>query len=98
MYGLIGKMTAVKGQRGRLAEILLEGTKDMPGCISYVISEDPTDAASLWITEVWDSQSSHQESLSLPAVQHAIAQGRPLSVGMGDRIETRPLGGHGITD
>lgn len=91
-------MTAVNGQREKLSGILLEGTKDMPGCLSYVISEDSTDDDSLWITEVWDSPSSHQESLSLPAVQHAIAQGRPLIAGMGDRIETRPLGGHGITD
>lgn len=98
MYGLIGKMTAARGQRARLAEVLLEGTSDMPGCLSYVISEDATDGDSLWITEVWDSRSSHQESLSLPAVQHAIAQGRPLIAGMGDRIETRPLGGQGITD
>jgi quinol monooxygenase YgiN len=37
MYGLIGKMTAVPGQRDALAAILLEGTDAMPGCLSYVV-------------------------------------------------------------
>jgi hypothetical protein len=32
MYGLIGKMTAVGGQRDTLAAVLLEGTQAMPGC------------------------------------------------------------------
>ena len=34
MYGLIGKITAKDGQREDLINILLEGTKDMPGCLS----------------------------------------------------------------
>ncbi|HEY9467541.1 MAG TPA: antibiotic biosynthesis monooxygenase family protein, partial [Vicinamibacterales bacterium] len=69
MYGLIGKMTAVAGQRDTLAAILLDGTHAMPGCLSYVIARDPADDNALWITEVWDSQASHKASLSLPAVQ-----------------------------
>jgi hypothetical protein len=32
MYGLIGKTTAVGGQRDALAAVLLEGTQAMPGC------------------------------------------------------------------
>src|SRR6185503_6636270 len=59
MYGLIGKMTAVTGQRDALAAALLEGTGAMPGCLSYVVANDPADPDSLWITEVWDSQASH---------------------------------------
>ena len=38
MFGLIGKMTAVAGQRDALAEILLEGTASMPGCLSYIVA------------------------------------------------------------
>ncbi len=68
----------------------------MPGCLSYVIALDPEDENSLWVTEVWDSQSSHQESLSLPSVQAAIQQGRPLISGFADRHATTPLGGHGL--
>jgi len=96
MYGLIGKMTAVPGQRDALAAILLDGTQAMPGCLSYVIARDPADDNALWITEVWDSQASHKASLSLPSVQAAIAKGRPLIAGFSNRVETVPIGGYGI--
>jgi quinol monooxygenase YgiN len=94
MYGLIGKMKVVPGQREALIAILLEGLRGMPGCLSYVVAQDPTDPDAIWITEVWDSQESHQSSLALPSVQQAIAQGRPLITGFGERIETQPVGGH----
>jgi len=96
MYGLIGKMTAVPGQREALVEILLAGGEAMPGCLSYVVALDPTDADALWITEVWDHEASHRASLSLPAVQQAIARGRPLIADIGDSVVTIPVGGHGL--
>ena len=96
MYGLIGKMLAVPGARDALAAALLEGTGDMPGCLSYVVAVDPADADALWITEVWDSAESHRASLQLPAVRAAIAKGRPLIAGFGERYETIPLGGAGL--
>jgi quinol monooxygenase YgiN len=76
--------------------IILDGTLAMPGCLSYVIACDPADEDALWITEVWDSQASHKASLSLPSVQAAIAKGRPLIAGFSNRVETVPIGGHGI--
>jgi quinol monooxygenase YgiN len=96
MYGLIGKLSAVPGQRDALAAILLEGTGAMPGCLSYVVATDPADPNALWITEVWDSQASHGASLALPAVKAAIAKGRPLIAGFSDRVETVPIGGWGL--
>lgn len=96
MYGRIGKMTAQAEERAVLAAILLEGLTGMPGCLSYVVAEDPTDADTLWITEVWEGPEAHLASLSLPSVQAAIAQGRPLIAGMETIAETRPLGGHGL--
>jgi quinol monooxygenase YgiN len=96
MYGLIGKMTAVAGQRDALAAILLDGTRAMPGCLSYVIARDPADDNALWVTEVWDSQASHKASLALPSVQAAIAKGRQLIAGFSNRVETVPIGGYGI--
>ena len=96
MYGLVGKMNAVPGQRDALAAILLDGTQAMPGCLSYVIAREPADDSALWITEVWDSQASHKASLSLPSVQAAIAKGRPLIAGFSNRVETVPIGGYGI--
>ncbi len=96
MYGLIGKITALPGQRDALAAILLRGTGDMPGCLSYIVAIDPEDADGLWITEVWDRRESHQASLALPAVRAAIAEGRPLIAGFSNRVETTPIGGHGL--
>ncbi len=96
MYGIIGKMIAHDGKRDELIAILLEGTKDMPGCLSYVISKDLADDNGLWITEVWDCKESHKASLSLESVQQAISNGRPMIAGFGDRFETSPVGGHGL--
>jgi quinol monooxygenase YgiN len=96
MYGLIGKLTAVAGQRDALAAILLGSTGTMPGCLSYVIATDPADADALWITEVWDAPESHKASLSLPAVQAAIAKAKPLIAGFSNRVETAPIGGYGL--
>lgn len=96
MYGLIGKMTAVAGQRDALASMLLESTQSMPGCLSYVIATDPAEAEALWITEVWDSAASHKASLSLPAVQATITKARPLIAGFSNGVETVPIGGHGL--
>ena len=84
------------GARDRLTGILLAGVGGMPGCRSYVIAEDTSDANALWITEVWDSEESHRSSLALPSVQEAIRLGKPLIAGFSDRHVTRPLGGFGV--
>lgn len=96
MYGLIGKMKTVPGERDKLVSILLEGVSGMPGCFSYVIAHDPADPNAIWITEVWDSQESHRASLAMPSVQNAIKLGRPMIAGFGERFETMPVGGHGL--
>lgn len=97
MYGLIGKMLTAPGQRDAVIDILLQGTGTMPGCQSYIVARDPTDENALWITEVWDSAELHRASLALPSVQQAISQARPLITGFGERFETQPVGGHGLT-
>ncbi len=91
MYGLIGKIRARAGNREQLAGILLAGTRNLPGCHSYVIAPDALDADCLWITEVWDSRDSHDASLSLERVRDAISAGRPLIAGFEERFETEPL-------
>ena len=96
MYGLIGKLRALPGRRDELASILLAGTGAMPGCLSYIIAMDAADADALWVTEVWESQGSHRASLALPAVQQAIAKGKPIIAGFGERFETAPIGGVGL--
>ena len=96
MYGLIGKIQAVEGERDALAEILLDGVSGMPGCRSYVIANDPEDPDALWVTEVWETREAHLASLELPSVQEAIRRGKPLIAGFTSRTETEPLGGHGL--
>lgn len=95
MYGLIGKMKTQPGQRDALAAILLQATRAMPGCLSYIVAADATDADALWITEVWRTADDHKASLGLPAVKAALVAGRPLIAGFGERFETRPMGGVG---
>ena len=96
LYGLIGKILAIDGKREELAEILIEGVSGMPGCLSYVVAKDSTDADALWVTEVWENKEKHAASLSLPSVQEAISKGRPIIAGFDERFETIPMGGHGI--
>ncbi len=95
MYGLIGQIEAVSGKRDELASILA-GMGSMPGCLSYVVANDSTDPDMLWVTEVWERKKLHADSLSLPAVQEAIAKGRPLIAGFTSRVETEPIGGIGL--
>lgn len=96
MYGLIGRMKCAPAQRDAIIAILLEGTGDMPGCLSYVVAKDPTDPDSVWITEVWENAELHKASLALPSVQAAIAKARPHIAGFGERFETEPVGGPGL--
>ena len=96
MYGLIGKIVAVEGQREALANILLAGLQNMPGNLSYIVAAASDDPNALWISEVWTDADAHAASLSLPSVQEAINKGRPLIAGMERVAETSPLGGNGL--
>ena len=96
MYGLIAKMTAQSGKREALTAILVDGAVGMPGCLSYVVADDPTNAEVIWVTEVWESKAAHAASLALPSVRDAITKGRPLISGMERIAETSPVGGSGF--
>ncbi len=96
MHGIIGKILAVPNKRDELIEILLDGTKDMPGCIQYIVSKDSNDDDAIWITEVWKDQESHQGSMSLPNVREAITKGKPLIANFAERHTIEPIGGQGL--
>ena len=89
-------MTARPGERDTLIFIALKGVGGMPGCLSYIASQDPSCPAAIRITGVRDSPENHRASLSLPSIQKAIALGRPLIAGMDASIETVPVRGHGL--
>lgn len=96
MYGLIGRMTAIPGQRDALTAILLEGLGSMPGCLSYVVARDPADEDAIWVTEVWTDEAAHRASLQVPEVKAAIHRGLPLVATFGDAQVTTPIGGVGL--
>lgn len=96
MYGLIAKMTVVPGKRDEMIRVLKESAADMPGCFSYVVAKDAADENVLWVTEVWDSVVSHDESLSLPQVKNAIPQAKPLLANFERIAVTNPVWGHGL--
>lgn len=96
MYGLIAKLTAAPGKRDELMTILIDGTRDMPGCFSYTVAKDSADENVVWVTETWDSQASHDASLTLPAVKNSITQAKPLIAGFQKVATTTPVGGVGL--
>jgi quinol monooxygenase YgiN len=96
MYGLIGKMISKPEQRDALLALLLQGAKNMPGCLSYVIAKDTEDEDAVWITEVWEDEASHRNSLQLPSVRDAITNAMPLIARFEPGVITDPVGGVGL--
>jgi len=96
MYGLIGKMTAVSGQRAALTAILLEKLGTMPGCLSYIVAHDPADDHAVWVTEVLTDEDAHRASLQVPEVKAAIRRAMQLMATFADAQVTTPVGGIGF--
>jgi quinol monooxygenase YgiN len=96
MYGMINKITAKPGDGNALQQLLLDGSRDMAGCVSYVVSADMADSNVLWITEVWQSEADHKASLDLPAVRSAIGKAMPMIAKFDSVAKLRPIGGKGI--
>jgi quinol monooxygenase YgiN len=91
VYGLITKMKTQPGQRDALVQVLVQGSKAMPGCIHYIIAKDVHDEHTVWVVETWDSAQAHKSSLSLPKVVEAMSQGKTLIAAIERRIETLPV-------
>ncbi|MCE7992484.1 MAG: antibiotic biosynthesis monooxygenase [Roseivirga sp.] len=98
-YGLIASLKAKEGKAKELGQILLKASElvsTSKGCISYVVSLDAEDGNLLWITEVWDSKSDHDESLKKPEVRALIGTAMPLLDGPPQKgKELKILGGLG---
>ena len=96
MYGLIAKLTAVPGKREELIKTLKESAGDMPGCFSYVVAKDSAEENTLWVTEVWDSEASHDASLLLPAVKNAVPQAKAIVASFEKVAVTSPVWATGL--
>jgi len=80
MFMLHGRLAAAAGRREDLLTILqeTESSEPMPGCRLYVVAVDDTDPAGVWVTEVWESEQAHRDSLQLERVKAQIARAMPL--------------------
>lgn len=96
MFGLIVKFITHEGKRDDFIRIMSAGFQDMEGCHSYILAKDPADEVSVWVTEIWDSQESHDVSVALPRIQAVIAEAKPLMAGRDLRVVTEPIGGQGL--
>jgi quinol monooxygenase YgiN len=83
MFSLTSRIVSMPGLRDALAEILVEGCKRVPGCLSYVITNDPADQNTIWINEVWESAATHRGALSLPQVKRATSAAMQMIMGVG---------------
>ncbi|KAA3437082.1 putative quinol monooxygenase [Rufibacter hautae] len=99
-YGLHGKLTATQGNSDKLASILLEAAQlvsTAKGCRLYLVSKDRTQEDAVLVTEVWDSQEDHDQSLHVPGVRELISQAMPLLAGKPEKGQVLEiLGGAGI--
>ena len=91
MIGLITQFLTRPADRDALSGILVEASKDMPGCLSYVVAVDASRNDALWVTELWTDAQHHLASLGLPKVREAMVSGRALITSVGQRVTTRPL-------
>jgi len=96
MYGLIVKLMVAPGKRDQFMDILRQSAVGMPGCLSYVVAKDSSDENTVWVTEVWDSLTSHDASLLLPSVKEAIPRAKAIVSNFEKIAITTPVWGVGL--
>lgn len=96
MWGMIAKISLVAGKRDEMVALLEGSAANMPGCLSYVVAKDATEENTLWVTEVWESQSDHDASLSLRQVQDSISRAKALVAKFEKIAVTAPVWGAGL--
>lgn len=92
-YRLHGSLTAKPQQGSQLAKILLQAAellKNQSSCRLYLISRDESNPDQIWVTEAWENEQAHDDSLKDPAIRALIGQAMPLLDGM-------PTGGQKLT-
>ncbi len=80
-FGIQVTLKAVKGKGDQLARIMLEMAdivENLPGCQTYIVIRTMSDPDQLMVTEIWDSQQTHQASLANKEVLNLINSTRSL--------------------
>jgi quinol monooxygenase YgiN len=99
LYGLVGKLNAVEGQRDALAANLLRAAELMqsvPGCLLYVVNTSDNEPNAVWVTEIWQDEAAHGASLSMPGVRDLIKATMPLLSSAPEGTRFTPIGGKGL--
>ena len=92
MYGLIVKLTSAPNRRDELIELMGgEDSHTIPGCLSFIVAEDAADENVLWITEVWESQAAHEDSLKQTESQESFSNADTLIAGYEKIATTKPI-------
>ncbi len=92
MQELTSRLMTLSTERNELVQVLAEGTKGIAVYLNSTIAEDSSRDDAVWITGIRTDSDSLAASPELPAVQEALAKGRPMMTGMGSRTATRPVG------
>lgn len=80
MFMLHGRLATLPGHRDDVLAIFqeAESAEPMPGCRLYLVAVDETDPDGVWVTEVWESQQAHRDSLQLARVKAQIERAMPF--------------------
>jgi quinol monooxygenase YgiN len=95
-FAMYGKITAHKGERDTLVQMLLEAAKRLEaiqGCELYIVNVSDEDPDIVWVTELWSDTEAHAASLNNEDVRALIQLARPLIVGV-EPIKLRSVGGN----
>jgi quinol monooxygenase YgiN len=97
-YGYLGSIRTRPGYRDEVVKILLRGVENLrvAGCLFYLVGAAETDPELIWVSEVWQSKLHHDESLTMPEAQAAIAEAMPMLTGEFSSHELSVLGGLGL--
>ena len=99
-YLLHGKLTAKLGHKDELAKLMLEASMLMAkakGCILYIVGLGKNDVNSVYITEIWETEQDHDESLNYSGVRELIKKVMPILEEMPKKgQEINILGGKGV--
>jgi quinol monooxygenase YgiN len=97
-YSYSGTMRTQPGRRDDVVALLTRDVEELrpAGCRVYAVATNGAEPDLVYVYEVWDSKTSHDESLQLPSVKAAIAEAMPMLTGEFDGVELDVVGGLGV--
>jgi quinol monooxygenase YgiN len=78
-----GSLGALPGRRDELVAHLTQRSETLAsiGCLLYEVGVTKDEPDTVFVIELWESATAHQDSLTHPDVQTSIAAARPLLSG-----------------